>query len=53
MYESIWKDNNTMDINPLNAKKNPICHLLSLFGAHHILHVSRIRVKEVVLEGMD
>jgi len=28
-------------INPLNAKLNPICHLLSLFGAHHILHVSR------------
>jgi hypothetical protein len=26
--------------NPLN----PICHLLALLGAHHILHVSRIRV---------
>jgi len=35
--------------NPLNAKLNPICHLLALFGAHHILHVSRIRVKIVVL----
>jgi hypothetical protein len=23
---------------------NPICHLLALLGAHHILHVSRIRV---------
>jgi len=31
-------------INPLNAKLNPICHLLVLLGAHHILHVSRIRV---------
>jgi hypothetical protein len=31
-------------INPLNAKVNPICHLLALLGAHHILHVSRIRV---------
>ena len=31
-------------INPLNAKLNPICHLLALLGAHHILHVSRIRV---------
>jgi len=30
--------------NPLNAELNPICHLLALFGAHHILHVSRIRV---------
>jgi len=34
-----------MDINPLNAELNPICHLLALLGAHHILHVSRIRVK--------
>ena len=32
-------------VNPLNAELNPICHLLALFGAHHILHVSRIRVK--------
>jgi len=31
-------------IKPLNAKLNPICHLLALLGAHHILHVSRIRV---------
>jgi len=31
--------------NPLNAELNPICHLLALFGAHHILHVSRVRVK--------
>ena len=33
-------------INPLNAELNPICHLLALLWAHHILHVSRIRVKE-------
>jgi len=32
--------------NPLNAELNPICHLLALLGAHHILHVSGIRVKE-------
>ena len=32
-------------INPLNSELNPICHLLALLGAHHILHVSRIRVK--------
>jgi hypothetical protein len=31
-------------INPLNAELNPICHLLALLGAHHILYVSRIRV---------
>ena len=32
-------------INPLNAELNPICHLLAFLRAHHILHVSRIRVK--------
>ena len=32
-------------INPLNAELNPICHLLALLGAQHILHVSRIGVK--------
>ena len=30
---------------PLNAELNPICNLLALLGAHHILHVIRIRVK--------
>jgi len=35
------------EINPLNAELNPICHLLALLGAHHILHISRIRVKEL------
>jgi len=35
-----------MYINPLNAELNPICHLLALLGAHHILHVSRTRVKQ-------
>jgi hypothetical protein len=32
-------------INPLNAELNPICHLMALLGAHHIFHVSKIRVK--------
>jgi len=31
--------------NPINVELNPICHLLALLGAHHILHVSSIRVK--------
>jgi len=34
-------------INPLNAELNPICHLLALLGAHHILHIGRIRVNTV------
>jgi len=36
------------EVNPLNTKLNPTCHLLALLGAHHILNVSRIRVKEKV-----
>ena len=32
-------------INPLNSELNPTYHLLALLEAHHILHVSRIRVK--------
>ena len=32
-------------LNPLNPELNPICYLLALLGAHHFLHVSRIRVK--------
>ena len=35
----------TLDFNPLNAELNPICYFLALLGAHHFLHVSRIRVK--------
>ena len=37
------------DINPLNTELNPICFLLALLGAHHFLHVSRIRVKLLAL----
>ena len=38
----------TISLNPLNAELNPICYLLALLGAHHFLHVSRIRVKVAV-----
>ena len=34
--------------NPLNAVLNPIYHLLALFEAHRIPHVSMIRVKKEV-----
>ena len=30
--------------NPLIAELIPICHLLALLGAHHILHISGIRM---------
>jgi len=33
---------------PLNPELSPICYLLALL-AHHILHVSRIRVKSLTL----
>jgi hypothetical protein len=29
---------------PLNAELSPICCLLALLGAHHILHISGISV---------
>jgi hypothetical protein len=35
--------------NSLNAKLNPICHLLAL-GAHHILYVGRIRINAVAVD---
>ena len=35
--------------NPLNTELNPICHLLTLLGVHHFLHVSRIKVKSLTL----
>jgi hypothetical protein len=35
---------NKLPVNPLNTELNPICHLPALLGAHHILHVSSIRV---------
>jgi len=50
MYIQI-RDVSTLDsktthvaIMPLNFPLNPIYHLLALLGAHHIFHVSRIRV---------
>jgi hypothetical protein len=30
--------------NPINTEINSICHLLALLEAHHIFHVSRMRV---------
>ena len=37
--------------NPINAELNPICHFLALLGAHHILHVSRMRVNDTLFYG--
>jgi hypothetical protein len=39
-------------INTLNAELNPICYFVALLGAHHILHVGRIRVKFINLVAL-
>jgi hypothetical protein len=45
-----WTHNySTAFLNLLNAELNPICHLLALLGAHYLLHISRIRDKELFL----
>jgi hypothetical protein len=41
-------DRKALLFNPFNAELNPICYLLALLGAHHFLHVSRIRVNSLL-----
>ena len=48
-YTNTHTHKHTLNINPLNAELNPICHLLPLLGAHNILHVSRIRGKDYLI----
>ena len=38
--------------NPLKPELNPIFYLLALLGAHHFLHVSRIRVKSLTFRRL-
>jgi len=38
----------SISFNPLNEELNPIRHLLALLAAHHILHVSRAKVKNIL-----
>jgi len=33
-----------MHFNTLSAELNPICYLMALLRAHHIIHVSRVKV---------
>jgi len=42
----------SINFNPLKPQLNPICYLLALLGAHHFLHVSRIRVKLLTLKRL-
>jgi len=48
-FPLIGNNYDIISINPSNVELNPICHLLALLGAHHILHVSRIRVNKLPL----
>ena len=41
-----------MSFNLLNHELNPICYLLALLGAHHFLHVNRIRVKSLTFRRL-
>ena len=41
-----------MFVNTLNPEFNPMCSLLTFLGAHHFLHVSRIRVKSLTLRRL-
>ena len=52
MNVKYYKDLDTRLFNPLNPELNPICYLLALLGAHHFLHVSRIRVKSLILRRL-
>ena len=38
--------------NPLKPELNSICYLLALLGAHHFLHVCRIRVKSLTFRRL-
>jgi hypothetical protein len=40
MFQNIMQ----IQFNPLSAELNTICHFLAQLGAHHIFHVSRIRL---------
>jgi len=35
-----WFRASLIYINPIKAELSPICHLLALLGAQHILHIS-------------
>ena len=48
-YIYIYLLTKALSFNLLKPELNPICYLLALLGAHHFLHVSRIRVKSLTL----
>jgi len=49
LMSALWRASLMLALSPLNAEINPICHLLALLGAHHIFHVSRVRVNRSLI----
>jgi len=49
-YNNVRTSSDTF--NPLNPELNSICYLVASLGAHHFLHVSRIRVKLLTLRRL-
>jgi len=46
MVYELQRNNSACKFNPLNTELSPTFHLLALLEPHHILRVSRIRVKD-------
>jgi hypothetical protein len=46
-YSLLVRKLHNEELNSINAELNPICHPLALLEAHHIFHVSRIRVNDL------
>ena len=52
IYTAARRSHMYIPINPLNPELNHMCCLLALLGAHHFLHVSRIRVKSLTFRRL-
>ena len=50
MYKYLYFINTSLTL--LNAELNPIRHLLALVGAHHFVHINRVRVKYLLLTAV-
>jgi hypothetical protein len=51
LLHSVWPARHPLHgLTLLNAELNPIWHLIALVGAHHIHHVSRVRVNDSNIE---
>jgi len=53
IYFMVNKDARIVELNPLNAKLNPTCHLLALLRDHPIFYINSIRVNKPFQERSD